>query len=287
MKLTKNPLFLLLMVNAQDLSCNEQGGWKGLKVKPNPDDSDYPVNEKKDCWNIQNVSSETQTIVCESLRLKRKGVGWTLRKDGPARYCTVFNVILLENDSNYTIRGISCNMSVSTSKIKSRNTLSIALQPSFQPATIPSPFLSRNTTRQTIFNLTRSPDAKITISQSLRATRPTVNRTWAQTTSPTISPSGNLARSYYKYEFTVTAVIVPLLILCCCLCYIWRRTNKEGRAKKYYCICFSRDPYLNLTNKERSQISGESANTSASHYLNPFSKKLTFRSEKECFLIDT
>jgi len=85
MKLTKNCYLLLLTIKAENLSCVEKGGWWGVKAKPDSNDSNYPINEENECYDIQRASLERQTSVCESLRQKNNGDGWSLRDKGPAR----------------------------------------------------------------------------------------------------------------------------------------------------------------------------------------------------------
>lgn len=279
MNLIMRTFLVLLMVNGKDLSCAEHGGWKGLKVKPDPHNSEYPVNEDEDCWNVQNIPSETRTTVCESLRQKYKGAGWTLRMDESAR-CTVYSVIMFEMDTNYTIRGSECKFTVS-GKNQSVSSSSTALQPSFHSADSQSQLKSplNQTTHES--NGSRS-SKNIMMASSEKAN---LNTSLIRTESPTKSPSIKLARGHYFYELIVTAVILVLLVLCCCFRIVYMAIKQKG-SRKYHCICFSRHLHAKPINEELRQVSGQSSNTTLSRYLNPFSKKLTQRSEQECFLID-
>lgn len=273
---------VVLLVKANDLSCTEHGGWKGFKVKPDPHNSDYPVNEEEDCWNVQNMPSETRTTVCESLRQKYKGAGWTLQMDGPARWCTVYSVIMFETDNNHTIRGSACKFPESVNN-QSASISSTASQSSFHAADSPSLFFARDPVNQTIHNSNSSSNSKKAMMQSFE--RANLNTSLMGTKSPTKSPSRKLARGYYFYELVVTAVILVLLALCCCLRLVYWAIKQED-SRKYHCICFSSNLHSKPINAEDRQTSGESSNTTISRYLNPFLKKLTYRSEQECFLIE-
>lgn len=111
----------LLVINAEDLSCFEDGGWRGLKVKPDPEDSDYTVYKEWECWDIENVSLSNQTAVCEALRVKNHGTGWSLHDDGSARWCTVYEAIMSEQKEDFTIRGVTCNASLATKRPLAKN----------------------------------------------------------------------------------------------------------------------------------------------------------------------
>jgi len=272
---------LLLMVKAKDLSCSERGGWKGLKVKPDPHNSDYPINEEEDCWNVQHIPSETRTTFCESLRQKYKGAGWSLRMDEPAIWCTVYSVIMIEIDNNYTIRGSECNFTVPVNN-KSMNSSSTELQSSFHAADRPSLFFTKDPANETIHNSNSSPSSKNIMMPSFE--RANLNTSLIRTETPTKSPSKKSARGYYDYELIVAAVILVLLVLCCLR--IVYRAIKQGGSWKYHCICFSSHLHSKPINEELSRVSCQSSNTTLSRYLNPFSKRFTYRSEKECFLIE-
>jgi len=275
-------LVILLMVKAKDLSCSEHGGWKGLKMKPDPHNSDYPINEEEDCWNVQYIPSETQATVCESLRQKYKGAGWTLRIDEPAIWCTVYNVIIIATDNNNTIRGSECNFTVAVNN-KSVSRSSTELPSSFNAADRPSLFLTRDPANETIHNSNGSPSSKNIMMPSFDSA--SLNTSLIRTESPTKSPSKKQAKGYYFYELIVTAVILVLLALCCCLRIVYWAIKQDG-SRKYYCICLTSQLHSKPINEEHRQVSGQSSNTTLSRYLNPFSKKFTFRSEQECFLID-
>jgi len=282
MNLSMRTFLVLLMVKGKDLSCAEHGGWKGLKVKPDPHNSDYPVNEDEDCWNFQNIPSETRTTVCESLRQKYKGAGWTLRMDESARECTVYSVIMLKTDNNYTIRGCECNFAASVSNM-SVNSSSTVLQSSFHSADSPSPFFNTGPVNQTIHKSNSSLSSKNIMMPSFEEAN--LNMSLIRTESPTKSPSKKLKRGYNFYELAVAAVILVLLTLCCCYRIVYSAIKQKG-SRKYHCICFSSHIDAKPINEEHRRVSGQSSNTTLSHYLNPFSKKVTYRSEKECFLID-
>jgi len=282
MNLSMRTFLVLLMVKGKDLSCAEHGGWKGLKVKPDPHNSDYPVNEDEDCWNFQNIPSETRTTVCESLRQKYKGAGWSLRMDESARECTVYSVIMLETDKNYTIRGIECNFTASVSNM-SVNSSSTALQSSFHSADSPSPFFDRGPVNQTIHKSNSSLSSNNIMMPSFEEAN--LNVILIRTETPTKSPSKKLARGYNLYELIVAAVILVLLTLCCCLRIVYWAIKQKGSGK-YHCNCFSSHEHAKLINEELRRVSGQSSNTTLSRYINPFSKKFTNRSEKESFLID-
>lgn len=261
MKLTKNSFLLLLTIKAENLSCVEKGGWRGVKAKPDPDNSDYPINEENDCYDIQRASLERQTSVCESLRQKNNGDGWSLRDNGPARLCTVYNEILSEHDNNYTIRGVACSVKVTRNISAAIGSFSQTLSPSFLSS--------------------RSPFKTIISSQTPTKT-PTLNFTLVPTISPTKAHS---KKSFYYYESIVAAVLSAFLLLSCCLCYIRKRIVVHGSVKETI-ISFAWKPNLLIPPGDHRQISGESSNTTLSRYLNPFSKKSTVRSEQESFLLN-
>jgi len=78
-------LLLLVQVTAEDLSCAEDGGWRGLKVKPNLNHSNYTICKEGKCWDLKNVPLQQQTSACEALRVRNRGNGWSLLDDGSAR----------------------------------------------------------------------------------------------------------------------------------------------------------------------------------------------------------
>jgi len=251
LKFQKYCFLLFLTVNAEDLFCTEDGGLRGIQVWPDPHDPCYPVNEETGSWDLKSVSIEKQILVCEALRVKNEGEGWSLYDDNTARWCTVYEVIISEPDDDFTVRGIVCNASVSNKTIVAAGGLTpTKLHPRFSPTSSPSSWLNRTSENN--------------------------HTTW----NPTPSPSTRAHRRDNLYLLIL--LVIPLLLLLYVL-FLRRRCSVKGRIQKKG-ISFSNSTNNKAGPGERKRVSGQTSLFSSIHYLNPFSKKSTVPSEREYFL---
>jgi len=255
LKFQSNYLLLFLTAHAGNLFCVENGGLKGVEVKPDLDDPDYPVNWERRSWDIKDVSFEEQILVCETLRVKNKGEGWSLNDDGSARWCTVYEVIMFKSDSNFTIRGIACNSSVSNKTLAPMSGLRLAkLYPSFSPIRNPS-FGSRSTSTRAV---SESP-----------------------TPTPTLPP-----KALQKENLCLIIILCTVTaVLLFCMWFLGRRYIVKRRIKTKS-ISFSKTTNSKVVTAEHKRISIQSSPVSSSHYLNPLTKRSTVPSEREYFFLD-
>jgi len=310
MKLTKQSLLLhLLSLKADDLSCYEEGGWKGSKFKPDPDDSEYPVCANSKCWDIKSVSSDKQPSVCESLRVKNSGEGWSLYydDDGPARECTVYTKITKKKDKDDTIRGIPCP-TLSPTKSPTIHPSS----PTERPTSHPSRSPTKSPIRHPTWSPSRSPSSIPTRRPTLKPTnkhtpsrKPTVSPSQKPTLRPTRSPTSTSTKSptpshHHRVIFQgedvlyVVLLILAILSICCCLWYRHRRSrlqrNNVQSSTIGQLLSLPKRLHVKLISsaEEPRRISNESSVVSvSSHYLNPFSKKSMIPSEKEYLWFET
>jgi len=251
-----NCLLPFIAVYAGNLSCVENGGLKGVEVKPDPDDPDYPVNWERRSWDIKDVSFEKQILVCETLRVKNKGEGWSLHDDGSAHWCTVYEVIMFKPEDNFTIRGIACNASVSNKTHVTMSGLRLAKYPVFSPT-------------------------------SNRSFGSTSTSTRAVSESPTPTPTPTLPpKALQKKNLCLIIILCTvILVLFFCVWFLGRRCIVRRRIKTKG-ISFPKTTNSKLLTAEHKQISIHSSPASSSHYLNPLTKRSTVPSEREYFFQD-
>jgi len=255
LKFQSNYLLLFLTVNTGNLFCVENGGLKGVEVKPNLDDPDYPVNWERGSWDIKDVSFEKEILACETLRVKNKGEGWSLHDDGSTRWCTVYEVIMFKPQNNFTIRGVDCNASVSNKTLVTMSRLTFAkLYPSFSPTSNPS-FGSRSTSTRAV---SENP-----------------------TSTPMLPPKA--LQKYNLYLIIILCTVIPVLLFC--VWFLGSRFIVKSRIKTK-CISFPKKTNSKVVTAEHKRISGHSSPVSSSHYLNPLTKKSTVPSEREYLMLD-
>jgi len=279
-----------------NLSCYENGGWSGLKVEPNIGNSYYPVDEENKRWNIKSISWGKKPEVCESLRVKNNGEGWSLNSGiGSAQWCTIYKKITSPEEEADTIRGINCSWTGSSKTSEER--------PNVLPRRSREKQRSLFQKRSKSVSLRRKPKESkgvwpLEFPKRHHMEKPDIfaNRTLVtleekfNSTFPTSTPTGPNKPSHLVLTVADMRIVIGLsVVLLFSFFMVIRKSSpmvKIARTINYY-VPFLRTPDVSLIkskdSKDATHISDHdhSSNTNSSRYLHPFSKNSVVLSEKE------
>jgi len=176
-------LLNFLRLQGEGLDCWEPGGWSGHKVTPDPH-SRYPVNTHEQYWDISNAPEHQQPAVCESIRIKNWGIGWSIWFDHEVHKCSIYTYIESKEHSKHKIRGIECPV------------ISPTQAPTFKPTDFPTKHPSKGPsgtpTKWPTFNPVHSPTKNPTQWPTKRLTKyPTVQPTKRPTKYPSLQPTNS------------------------------------------------------------------------------------------------
>lgn len=270
--------------DSDNLSCYEDGGWMGLKVKPHTNSSEYPVDEGKQRWDFRSLSRENRPAACELLRRKNKAGGWSLSNGtGPPWWCTVYEEVTSLEASNVTIRGIACssiglNRGSEYNQTNNHSKLLEQMKP------------RENTKFNTYISRIQRPTTKPSIitNETVKFSRETLNGTTS--VPPTMMPIeiDKPDHLLLSREDVVVVLVLSVLLFCSLLIALRRSRliNSLTDRVQNFVICQSWNNHLVFKRTEQRFISNSTSAFESNHYLHPFTKKTAVLSEKEYLPLD-
>jgi len=251
----------------------------GLKVMPNANSSEYPVDEAQERWDFKSISRENQPAACELLRLKNKAIGWSLSNGTrPARWCTVYKEVTSLEASNDTIRGIACRSLGLPEGSKYNETKNHGkwLQ-QVKP--------KENSKFKTSISRIPPPTLKPTI-----ITNKTVNLLrWKSNGGTSLAPTAMPTGIDDPNDLILTSedicILLVLSVLLFCSWLIALRRSKlinSLRARLQNLLIFSTcNDDLVVKRTDHKFVSNDTSEIASSHYFHPFTKQSVVLSEKE------